>query len=295
MIGGGAIVARRTVLLLLLLVISCAGQGVDVSVDIIGADGSLNSSIIQKESGISILKVGVAEEAHNLSATACKPGYFCPFNSTTEIPCPLGTYNPIEGQRVCVDCPMGTYSFSNETTRTACAQCPRGSYTLTAATQRIDQCLKCPPGYSCAAPDALPIPCPVGTYNPYESRAECDTCPLGTYSAEAHRSSICPLCPANSVCPSPSKRVECPAQTTSAEGGAFTLDCKCVSGYECMYRRQVVVSFRFNSTQPMLQNTTTLENNAALILGLRQSVAAASGVELARVVFKAISAVNHVS
>jgi hypothetical protein len=62
-----------------------------------------------------------------------------------------------------------------------------------------------------------------------------------------------------------------------------------------MYRRQVVVSFRFNSTQPVLQNTTTLENNTALILGLRQSVAAASGVKLARVVFKAVRAVNHLS
>jgi hypothetical protein len=51
-----------------------------------------------------------------------------------------------------------------------------------------------------------------------------------------------------------------------------------------VYKRQVVVSFRFNSTQVVQQ--TTLENNAALIEGLRQSVARASGVDLSKVTFR---------
>lgn len=273
--------AREAVLFL--LVISCAGEGLDVNVDIIGGSGSLNTSLIQKESGLSFLSVGVAEEVNDFSTVLCKPGYFCPLNSSTQTPCPLGTYNPIEGQHECLDCPLSTYSFSNETMRTSCEQCPKGLYTLTTATQRIDQCLQCPKGYSCAG-GGLPSPCPVGTYNPYEGRGECDACPLGTYSNDEHRMSICPPCPANSVCPSPSKRTACPAQTTSADGSVFMWECKCLPGYECAYKRQVVVSFRFNSTQVVQQ--TTLENNAALIEGLRQSVARASGVDLSKVTFR---------
>jgi hypothetical protein len=271
----------RGILLSLLLMPSCAGEGIDVDVVVDVASG-LNASLISKESGIVFAGGGLVED---LSATKCKAGYFCLFNSTAQIPCPLGTFNPSEGQSACVNCPLGTYSFSNETRRATCEQCPKGSYTLTVATQRLDQCLPCSPGYSCAA--AAPTPCPMGTYNPYQGRTECVACPLGTYSDDERRLSVCLPCPANSICPTPSKRIACPAQTASAEGSTFSWDCKCLSGYECLYRSQVAVHFKFNSTQ-MQQNATTtmLEGNAPLIDALRLSVARASGVDLSKVTFK---------
>jgi hypothetical protein len=265
------------------LMIACAWEGVDVALEIASSNivvDSLNSSMIQQEAGLSFLKMDPVVEAFNISVSKCKPGFFCPFNSTSQIPCPQGTYNPNEGQYVCAKCPLGTYSYKNETMRTSCVQCPQGSYTLSTASQRADQCLMCPQGYSCAA--GILKACPVGTYNPNISRSECIACPLGTYSNDEHRLSICPPCPANSVCLSPSQRMECPLYTTSAQSSAFIWDCKCLPGYECAYRRQAMVRFSFNSTQ----NMTLSENNTALIEGLRQSVARASGVELSKVSFK---------
>ena len=129
-------------------------------------------------------------------------------------------------------------------------------------------------------------PCPRGTYNP--GSQQCAACPMGTFSSEIGRQSVCPPCPANSICVNPSSITACPQHTVSPEGSTSLQDCGCLAGYECKYRRQVLVrmSFANNVNQSISHQEfmiSQLQNNSGLIEKLRQSVV---GIDLSRVLFK---------
>ena len=231
--------------------------------------------------------------AYDLSATPCQPGFFCQYaNSTIQTPCPKGTYNPLEGQVNCSKCQQGTYS-GMEGRQLECDLCPKGSYTISAGSYQVEQCLRCMPGYHCPL-FSQPVLCPRGTYNPYEAQVECIACAAGTYSDAVGRLTSCPPCPINSVCFTPSNITICPPHTTSAQGSTSFLDCDCLAGYECAYKREVVVSMNFNTTASDQDESLLLQlqNNTALIDALRDSVAKASGVSIFNVIFKGFRAHN---
>jgi len=83
---------------------------------------------------------------YNVTTGPCRPGYYCPFNSS-EMPCPPGTYGTIDyavRPQDCIPCPLGTYSPAYGRS-TLCPLCPINS----------------------ACPNASTLqPCPVHTVSP---------------------------------------------------------------------------------------------------------------------------------
>jgi hypothetical protein len=61
------------------------------------------------------------------------------------------------------------------------------------------------------------------------------------------------------------------------------IKCVCLAGYECSYKKQLVIRISVNTTQTSISE---LQNNTALIEALRSSVAKASNVDPSRVIFK---------
>ncbi|CAB1443712.1 unnamed protein product [Pleuronectes platessa] len=102
------------------------------------------------------------------TALPCPPGHFCPQDSAAPEPCPPGTYQDRERQRVCSVCEAGSY-------------CERRLGDANASLPR-----PCPKGHYCPAGTALPNqhPCPVGSFNPRQrtdSPAGCMPCAAGHY------------------------------------------------------------------------------------------------------------------
>ena len=126
-------------------------------------------------------RYGSTAAMSNSSCTgSCKPGYACPWGSTTPDPvqCPRGTYS-VGSQTVCTPCPAG--KFGTEDTATSCpGVCSTpGQY--------------CAPGSTSAAG----APCPPGTYS-NGSTPLCNVCPSDTpYSmAGSTNVSACSACSA---------------------------------------------------------------------------------------------------
>jgi len=106
----------------------------------------------------------------------CPAGSYCHQNNlpagststaTTQLPCPINYYNPVEGQSACLPCEAG---FS----------CQK---------LEIIQPDPCPQGYYCPAFNPNTgvqnvIPCPAGTYSSdyyLSSVSQCNNCPAGKY------------------------------------------------------------------------------------------------------------------
>ena len=166
------------------------------------------------------------------------------------------------------------------TTATACAIGYYYNITLT-------KCMICPVGFFCPMGSMWPIPCPQGTYidvgEGATSRDNCNQCVLGTYSAYEAQVVPCSPCPIDNVCVNPSMMVQCPQYTTSPQGSTSMIKCVCLAGYECSYKKQLVIRISVNTTQTSISE---LQNNTALIEALRSSVAKASNVDPSRVIFK---------
>ena len=303
----------------LFVVVVVLGNGVngltDVNVAILipdDYDDEKNNKLDTLSSSSNIISLEYYHD-YELSILNCKPGHFLKFlnlssaqmlnvsstssllnvnstqinkNNLVEIlPCPSGTYNPCEGETFnCTLCPLHSYSTTEE--GVSCIQCPNGTFTKQMGSNLAGHCLACPAGCYCPHLFSEPIPCPIGTYTPPQSQ-ECIACPLGTFSAEIGRQNVCSPCPTDSVCVNASTIVACPDHTVSPEGSKSFLDCKCLVGFECSYRRQVLVRMSFaNSYSNSSQSISQLQNNSALIEILRQSVAKVSGVDLSKVLFK---------
>jgi len=173
-----------------------------------------------------------------------------------------------------------TDNIISTTTATACAI--GYYYNIT-----LSKCMICPVGFFCPMGSMWPIPCPQGTYidmgEGATSRDNCNQCVLGTYSAYEAQVVPCSPCPIDNVCVNPSMMVQCPQYTTSPQGSTSMLKCVCLAGYECSYKKQLVIRISVNTTQTSIAE---LQNNTALIEALRSSVAKASNVDLSSVIFK---------
>ena len=116
----------------------------------------------------------------------CSEGYYCPAGSTssTQNPCPAGTYRLIKGGKSlsdCGECPSGFYCSSGSSSPSSC---PTGSY--------------------CAEGDSSsPTYCPEGTYNPaigMNRLSDCISCPKGYYCSSAGRTTKSGSCYAGYLC-----------------------------------------------------------------------------------------------
>lgn len=100
----------------------------------------------------------------------CQGRHFCMHGKC--LPCKPGQFSALFR---CLDCPFGTFLFSNES---SCRVCPVGTWSLGGAMG----CRDCP--QSTFAPEdgsVTCLDCPAGTWSPRAS-ASCTPCPAGTYS-----------------------------------------------------------------------------------------------------------------
>ncbi len=83
--------------------------------------------------------------------------------------------------------------------------------------------------------------CPAGRYCPGNTSAPI-ACADGTFSNETGRQYDCTdPCPPNFFCTDPGWAQQCPQYTASSPGAVSKLDCQCISGYSCVYRKQISV------------------------------------------------------
>lgn len=136
------------------------------------------------------------------------------------IGCPAGSYQDLEGQSSCKDCPKGFYCYSNSTTFIG-NECPTGHY--------------CPQG----TPRPHYKPCPPGTYNPKtqgNSSLDCLPCEPGHYCAGYGNSKPTNTCSAGFYCPGGDFEAM-PTSTPCIPGhfckqGSHNMT-KCTPGYFC--------------------------------------------------------------
>ncbi|XP_064629316.1 zonadhesin-like [Lineus longissimus] len=186
----------------------------------------------------------------------CPAGYYCTTTASSPLNCPLGTYSDA-GSQECTECESGYFCPSPEGSRKQ--ECPPGAFSNGSSVI----CEWCNPGFICAggSNESEPIdgecmmggwcdgkewiPCPAGTYNPYNGSADpefCLECPEGYF---------CPirgmidykndtfLCPAGFYCPNGTASAyqhPCPAGTyNTSEGLTNEDDCEdCLEGHYCL-------------------------------------------------------------
>ncbi|KAK3560704.1 hypothetical protein QTP86_014744, partial [Hemibagrus guttatus] len=111
----------------------------------------------------------------------CRAGHYCEQGSMSGKPCPMGSYQPGQGQQRCEMCPAG---FS----------CPQEGMTHP---------VPCKPGFYCPTWSVIEQPCPAGTYGNQSGLAdlsECTLCDPGTYCAGTGNISPNGLCMAGFLC-----------------------------------------------------------------------------------------------
>lgn len=146
---------------------------------------------------------------------ACALGHYCPAgtNSSTQYPCPPGTYSnsyeaiaksdcilcprgfacgegcTINDFLICEPghyCPRGTASVFNEVANAYEATmypCPAGTYREKEEARRIQDCIPCDHGSYCLSGTAIPDLCPAGYYCPLGTKFDKEyPCRPGTYS-----------------------------------------------------------------------------------------------------------------
>ena len=156
---------------------------------------------------------------HPILGGYCKPSHYCPAGAFEPIPCPEGTYNPLEGGAQLTDC----------------MSCPAGSECVSGDPNPIP----CPPGHYCPV-DSVSIPCPVGTYRDEVSGhtpSDCFSCPAGYFCDDTAIANFTSFpCPAGHFClERTEKPILCPPGTSrNTSGGASVDDCSlCLEGYFC--------------------------------------------------------------
>lgn len=143
------------------------------------------------------------------------------------MPCPAGSFQPMPGKSVCIDCVPGYYLARNGST-TNCTACPEGKSAEAAGQQTCDSC---PAGtYSPEASNRC-IDCTPGTYSPSDLSATCLPCPPGNASS-APASTWCPPCPPGFDTRGQSSAKTCDeCASGSFSLGGVALCTACASGY----------------------------------------------------------------
>jgi hypothetical protein len=118
----------------------------------------------------------------------CIAGEYMPSNSTSScFQCERGKWSVDEGRIIsCNLCGNGTYV--SVTGQTGCDPCPIGRYN---PVEGQDQCTACSPGtYLNATGETGCLKCGYGSYQNRVGQSECDPCPLGKYVAGEAQSSM---------------------------------------------------------------------------------------------------------
>ena len=160
--------------------------------------------------------------------TACPAGYYCPPGTINPVPCPIGTYCPTPSLSATLPCPPGVYcpgtSGSIVPGSRGDMACPPGTYSLGGAGSG---CIQCPAGSYCARSDALPTPCPTGTYNIYTNKTtptDCIPCPAGSFCPNT--TTLPQVCPAGRYSPGNATQCSpCPAGSFCSGGGSMPSIC----------------------------------------------------------------------
>ncbi|XP_070552128.1 fibrillin-2-like [Ptychodera flava] len=129
----------------------------------------------------------------------CPAGGYCTLGSYESQPCPPGTYSNTSGavnHYDCYACDPGFYC-SNARTPEPTGPCNPG-YFCTGGARTPNQTLTQPGHYSPSG-SAMPFPCELGTYMPYDRAGECLTCEPGFYCPEKGLTNMT-ACPAGWYC-----------------------------------------------------------------------------------------------
>ncbi|XP_033122761.1 uncharacterized protein LOC117121631 [Anneissia japonica] len=151
----------------------------------------------------------------------CPAGYYCVEGTPTPEPCPIGTLRSVpqaESENDCAPC-TGGYYCDTPGQLNATDICSAGFYCP--ANETIDNPtppeFKCWIGHYCPEGSSVPLPCPVGKYQPNEGTDECISCQAGYYCQSALVPDPQP-CPPYHYCP------EATMFPISCPNGTYTYD-----------------------------------------------------------------------
>ena len=167
-------------------------------------------------------------------AGPCPAGSYCPRNTTSPLPCPLGTYSNktrLESSDECEKCWFGYYCGQTGLTKYS-TLCDAGFYCLRGAKVRNPDGSDetggpCPEGSYCPQGTGRPKGCEPGTFTNQTGQSSCQPCCVGYY------------CDGNSsVCDKP-----CPPGYYCPEGTKYARQFPCPRGYFNNKSRGVDVRF----------------------------------------------------
>ena len=117
----------------------------------------------------------------------CSPGYYCLEGSSTEAPCPPGTYLPSAGAHnitYCIHCTAGSYCNSSGLAAPD-SLCQPGYYCPDGQSVPSPALYPCPQGYYCVQGSPVPVICDSGSYQDEMYADTCKECPAGFYCDNA--------------------------------------------------------------------------------------------------------------
>ncbi|RQX68437.1 putative GCC2 and GCC3 domain protein [Toxoplasma gondii CAST] len=188
---------------------------------------------------------------------SCPPSHYCPGVLGEALKCPLGTYCPV-GAQFPELCPAGTFSnlvsAERNTVQGGCTLCPKGRFREHGASNVCRPCgaghicyegcsamyptdrvnekgERCPPGHYCPQGSFEPVPCPAGTYNPYEGKgniSDCFSCTNGSVGTRTGQSS-CSFCGGSSSTSPGGSLCQCIGANRVFQRSTRT--CVCQTGY----------------------------------------------------------------
>lgn len=180
--------------LLLVLWLPIVFGDLSVVVQLQSVAATMNVSSLQASlQGVAQVNMLSDSGQYTLLTFSCTRGGFCPPGLGSQIPCPLGSFQPLSNQQsasACLPCPAGSHGPAVGLSR--CAACPAGAWCGPAVSAPLvcaagmyspgnaSVCLPCPPGYFCPAGSSAPSPCANGTYGPSAALSACKPCPSGT-------------------------------------------------------------------------------------------------------------------
>ncbi len=133
----------------------------------------------------------------------CPAGYYCVVDIRT------GIINP-------QPCPPGTYS---EIGASSCTPCSVGEWTVRHGSSYCDLC---PIAHMCPNPSLAPLPCPLGTANPWPRQPSCFACSIGDYTPALQRPT-CTACSYGHYCSDPAEQPKlCPPGKSDFDNNLFS-------------------------------------------------------------------------
>jgi hypothetical protein len=242
--------------------------------------------------------------------SGCGAGKYATALATTSssvcVACNAGTYTSVSHSSVCGNCSAGNYTSGLGAS--ACQQCGAGNFSFAAGSTVCQQCwsgfyqpqtgqtvcLVCPAGQYCGSEGTtIPQNCSAGNFSG-SGASECSKCPIG-YTSEVGASNCTAIpvvgpvevvivpCEVGYYGLSPSCN-PCPSNTNSSFNHTLTvLDCRCLAGYVCSYKKRINVRLTLLNITWDLLNVTNIANSQII-----DAIAAAAGVPRANVIINGI-------